>query len=790
MNQKRFARHAAILLSAALAPVAHEAAAREDSMLEEIVVTARKREENLQRVPMAVMALTAQQLENFQINNITDLERMTPNVTISETSGLVAGAVSVFIRGVGSDFGFDQGVGIYIDDVYLNRTTGALLETYDIERIELLKGPQGHLYGRNTIGGAIKYVTRRPDDEVRGEINARTGEFDLRQIKGKVSGPLVDDRLYGGAGFFVRKRDGIQTNSLDGKEYWDSDFQGFRANLLANVAEQVSANLMLDYTEDNSSPQLPNRVAVDRATLAGIDFVASGANTFLAPGTGLYSEPNDKSLPSDIDRVATEFGSGFDEFQIRTGTAALTVEWEINESWSLKSISAGRWVHNTQVFDFDGSVQQFITSTFPRDADDYSQELQFNFEADALNGVFGVYYLDASLDNSGVHNPQYPRLRAIQTLDRWGLEGEETLESRSAYAALNWDFAESWQLSLGARYTEDKKDTSDVSRFDEGFFALARLRGFPPNAIVAILPGQEAVAEASPMFAGWAANSRYLARTTVESIYGDDEWGEFTPSAKLSWMLAEETMLYAGYSTGFKSGGFSTVSGFLRPYDPETLDSYTLGLKTTLADSLRLNAEVFYNDYQDKQLSTVMLDENGRLVALEDNVGEMSTSGAEIEVEWAPLEGLLLMVSGGYLDTDVDAYVLQDAAGNDLDLSEQTALGFSPEWTAQARAQYRFAIADMGHVTLGADVSYRDESYTNSPINLSDPLTLTQVQESHEIYNAIAAWSSPDESWNVSVEGMNLGDKRVLVNSYKVGPIITGGYNMPRTWALSVGYAF
>ncbi len=167
------------------------------------------------------------------------------------------------------------------------------------------------------------------------------------------------------------------------------------------------------------------------------------------------------------------------------------------------------------------------------------------------------------------------------------------------------------------------------------------------------------------MFAGWAANSRYLARTT-DQHYGDDEWGEFTPSAKLSWMLAEETMLYAGYSTGFKSGGFSTVSGFLRPYDPETLDSYTLGLKTTLADSLRLNAEVFYNDYQDKQLSTVMLDENGRLVALEDNVGEMSTSGAEIEVEWAPLEGLLLMVSGGYLDTDVDAYVLQDAAGNDL----------------------------------------------------------------------------------------------------------------------------
>lgn len=756
--------------------------------IEEITVTARKRAENLQQVPMAISAFSADQLEAAQVTNITDLERMTPNVTVSDTGGLTAGAVSVFMRGIGNDPGFDQGVGIYIDDIYLNRTTGALLETYDIERIEVLKGPQGHLYGRNTIGGAIKYVTRRPSEEVHVDIQAKTGRFDLKQLKANLSGPLVDGRLYGGVGFISKTQDGIQRNSVDGHRFWDSDFQGLRVNLLADLGESVSAYLTADYGKDNSSPRLANRVAVDAATLAGVDFVISGANRYLGSGMGLVSTPNDASIPTNIDVVSTEFTSAFKKFEIETRTTAFTIEWDISDRWRLKSVSAARVMDNTQVFDFDGSEQQFITSIIPRKSDDYSQEFQLNFSGDQVNAVAGLYYLDATQE-SLTNNPQYLRLRAVQTLDRRVLDNEEGLKSTSIYASLDWDFTEKWQLSLGGRYTQDKKTIYQVTRNNEGFFALARLRGFPPSAIVAVAPGQEALAETQPMFAGWVSNSRFLQTSSTTTVHGSETWSEFTPNVKLSWFVDENTMLYVGYSTGFKTGGFNNTATAVAKYDPETVDSYTFGFKTTLMDDLRLNGELFYNDYQDKQLATVAM-QNGVLASTQSNVGKMKTKGAELEIVWAPLDSLLFGFNLGYLDTEVNSYETRDNLGNLIDIARYTAIGFSPELTAQARAQYEFTVGSMGRIMLNTDVSYRDESYTNSPIDLRDALSRVQVQEAHEIWNASATWFSPDEKWRVALDGRNLNDERVLTNTYKVAQFVTGAYTTPRTWALSVGYTY
>ncbi len=156
-------------------------------VLEEVVVTARKRAENLQDVPMAVSAFSGNQLQNMQVDNITEIERLTPNVTLTETSGLQGGSIAIFMRGIGNDPGLPQGVGLYIDDVYLNRSSGSLLEIYDVERIEVLKGPQGNLYGRNTIGGAIKYVTREPGDELQANVEVKGGSYNLQKIKGSIS---------------------------------------------------------------------------------------------------------------------------------------------------------------------------------------------------------------------------------------------------------------------------------------------------------------------------------------------------------------------------------------------------------------------------------------------------------------------------------------------------------------------------------------------------------------------------------------------------------------------------
>ncbi len=774
----------AIAAALTLSEVAH-------AQLEEVIVTATKREQSLQDVPMAVSAFSTEQLRIAQVENIVDLERMTPNVTLTETGGLQAGSIAIFMRGIGNDPGFDQGVGIYLDDVYLNRTTGALLEVYDVERIEILKGPQGSLYGRNTIGGAVKYISREPGDEMAADVELKYGEYNLTQLKANVSGPLIGDTLYGSLGAMYKSRDGIQENTLDGGEYWDADIGAFRGSLIWQATDNLRLKLAGDYTKDESSPRVPNRTVVDEATLGGIDFVISGANQFLGPGTGLFNTPNDNGLPDDIDDISTEFVDGFDQFEIKTQTLAFTLEWDLSENWTFKSVTAQRDVDHNQPFDFDGSEQQFITTINYRESTDFSQEFQLNYNSESVQAVMGVYYLDGEQKSPGV-TYQYPRLRAVTYQNKDTHKDTRELESVSAYFSVDWDFAESWQLTLGGRYTEDEKTESQRATVTQGLFAYAGLAGFPPNAVVSVAPGQEGAAEQSPMFAYWASgfvppafNNRFTEVSYSEDTDANDSWTEFSPTARLTWFTTDDIMFYGGFSSGFKSGGFQRTGGVATPFEPEIVDTYSIGMKSAWADgALRLNGEIFLNDYTDKQLSTIALID-GNLVETVGNVGEMESSGVEMELTWlTPLNGLTLGLNVGYLDTELKKY--ETAEG---DIASTTAIGFAPEWTTQGRATYDIDM-NAGMLTLGVDFSYRAESFTNSPVDLTNDLAIQQVQDDHTIWNAVAAFQTTDQHWRFAIEGRNLDDTRVLTNSFVVGPFLTGGYNMPRTWAVSVGYEF
>ncbi|WP_116366816.1 TonB-dependent receptor [Parahaliea mediterranea] len=762
-------------------------------VLEEVIVTARKRAESLQDVPMAVSSFNADMLRNAQVDNILDLERMSPNVTLTTTGGLAAGGVSVFIRGIGNDVGFDQGVGIYVDDVYLNQTTGALLDVFDVERVEVLKGPQGNLYGRNTIGGAIKFISKEPTEELEGRVEVSAGRFDMKEVKGNISGPIIGSTLLGSFAAVYKDRDGIQTNSFNGDEYWSEDVKAFRGSLLWNASDSLRLKLSADHSRDRSAPSIPNRVFVDTDTLSGIDFVISGANTFLGPGTGIVDTPNDASLPTDIDTVSSEFVDGFDEYKIDTTTISLTLQWELSERWDFKSVTAGRSSEFVTPYDFDGSNQQFITTINDTvENEDLSQEFQFNFNGENLHAVMGLYYLDG-LEERPSFTHQYARLRAItqQTKDTYVSDRE--LESVSAYGTIDWDITEKWQLSFGGRYTQDKKVETTLATVDRTYFAYAGLAGFPSSAIVSVMPGQEANAAQSPMFAYWASqfappefNSEAVRVVFPENTGGDDTWSQFSPSARLTWFAAEDLMLYTAYQQGFKSGGFQRDSQDADSYEPEVVDAYTIGVKSTwLNGSLRINGEAFYNDYSDKQLQTIVLTETD-LQAQVGNVGEVETSGAEVELTWLPpVDGLTIGANIGYLDAEVKSY---QSGGEDI--AETTALGFSPQWTAQARVMYEFDVSNLGNLMLGADIAYRDDSYTNSPIDLTSTVADSQFQEAFSTWNAIATFTTFDGSWRVALEGKNLSDKRVLSNSYNVGPFVTGAYSMPRTWAVSLAYEF
>jgi len=757
------------------------------AQLEEVVVTARKRAESLQDVPMAVSAFSAQQLQDAQIDGMEDLERMAPNITLTETSGLQAGSIAVFIRGIGNDPGFAQGVGIYVDDVYMNRATGSLLEVYDVERIEVLKGPQGHLYGRNTIGGAIKYIPREPAEEMMGDIEVKIGEFDLMQVKGNISGPIIGDTLLGSFGALYRERDGIQENTFNGDEYWDQDVSAYRGSLVWNATDNLRIKLSGDYSKDDSTPRIPNRSGVDVGTMAQLDFFTNGANFFLAPGTGLLQSPNDISLPADPDDVATEQGELLKQFEIEATTIALTVDWDLNDRWSLKSITAQRNIDHVQPFDFDGSEQRFIHTINDREFEDFSQEFQVNYSGDAFEAVAGIYYLDGTTEAPG-STTQYPRLLATTLQVKDTYVDDREIQSSSIYANVDWNITEEWQLSFGGRYTKDEREERQEATVNQTLYAIAL--GNTPFGIVplAIAPGQGDVAAASPNFFGWATPFTDAINISFpEPTFAKDDWTEFSPSARLTWFASDDLMVYTGFSSGFKSGGFQRQSGKSTAFDPEIVDSYVLGMKSTWMDgTLRANAELFFNDYQDKQLATIGLVE-GNLEEFVDNVGELETSGAELELTWLPaVEGLTLGLNVGYLDVDVKAF---DAA--DGDRADTTAIGFSPDWTVAARVNYDFDLSDWGTMMVGTDVSYRTDSYTNSPIDLTNVAAAeAQIQDEHAIWNAIAAFRSADGHWRVALEGKNLEDKRVITNTFDLTLFQTAGYNMPRTWALSVGYEF
>ena len=764
-------------------------------MLEEVVVTARKRSENLQDVPMAVSAFSGEQLQTFGIDELTEVGRMTPNLIMNETSGLVGGAISVFMRGIGNDQGLEQGVGIYVDDVYLNRTSGSLLDVFDVERIEVLKGPQGNLYGRNTIGGAIKYITREPGEEFEGGVEVKAGSDELFRIKARASGPLIDGTLYGGLAATYKQRDGWQDNSFAGSDDpWDAETGAIRGNLMWTPSDTLKVKLAADYNKDESLPPIPGRIALDEGTVGSISTFNSAANDIFGAGTGIVDGPNDLSFPNDEDDVASAFVDGYDQFEIKQTNVALTVDWDLGDRWQLKSVTAARFMEQVQPFDFDGSEQVWInTIRDGLDSDDYSQEFQLNFTGNSIAAVMGVYYLDSEQTQDSNFTLQTARLRGNTYNEKDTYKDDRELDSYSAYGNVDWDFAENWQLSLGARYTYDEKKESQRATVKEGFYAIAGTSdpaAAGTGGFVGIAPGMESFVEMQPSFTFWALPS-FFELESEENTEADDDWDEFTPSARLAYNFNDDTMVYGGVATGFKSGGFNRTGGNATAYDPETVTTYSLGLKATmLDDTLRMNTELFYNDYEDKQLGSIQL-VDGDLSQIISNVGEVTQYGAEFEVTWLPpVDGLMINFNVGYLDSDVDEFKTFDGDGNPTDVSDTTELGYSPEWTGQLRATYDISLGDMGYLTLGSDVSYQDEMYTNSPIDTTNPIKTAQVSDDHYIWNAVAAFRTNDERWRVAIEGKNLNDERVIVNTFDIGIVATAGYNAPRTWALSVGYEF
>lgn len=733
---------AGIALFAAPA-MAQDAAADESASVEEtqgngIIVTARRREERLQDVPLSVTAITGEQLEQQGVLEITQIAQTVPNITLEVSRGTNT-TLTAFIRGVGQQdpvAGFEAGVGVYVDDVYLNRPQAAVLDVYDVERIEVLRGPQGTLYGRNTIGGAIKYVTARLPDDPSLSIRGTYGSYDQADLIVTASTPISDSLRLGASGARL-SRGGFGDNLNLGTENYNKDVWAARGTLEFENGP-VFARLSGDYVKDNSEARQGARLIPGLLTGAPV-------------------------LDSVFD---TRAGLNVVDQEVEAYGGALNVAIELSDTLTLKSITGYREDKSTTPIDFDSLPSGDLDVPAIYENDQFSQELQLLWEGDRLSGVIGAYYLDANaftafdvlLANTGALIG-LPGLNA-QTL------GDVDTETWSVFADFTYELTDTVSVSLGGRYTNDKR-TSRVLRttFIGGFSDL-------------FIPDSPAI----PI----AVTSDFQGSRTFE---------DFNPRASISWQPTPDHNIYFTYSQGFKGGGFDPrgqtsaapdlngdgVINFddqfeFLSFDPETVDSYEIGWKASLLDNrLNISIAAFLGQYNDVQIpGSVGVDTNGD--GINDSFIGITSNAASADVNGFEFEGNALVGrdfagqgsrlnvnwSLGYLDAGFDTFI--DAFGNDV--ADQRVFQNTPDITAHMGFDLGLPVAE-GMVDFIGTASLRsDASQFEAPNPFLD-------QDGFVLVDASIVYTADSGLFSIGVHGKNLFDKEYIVAGYN---FVSGGF--------------
>lgn len=697
--------------------------------LDDVVVSARRRDELLKDVPISVSAIGEERLEQTGASDITALQQQTPNATVQVARGSNSTLIS-FIRGVGQQdplWGFEPGVGLYVDDVYVARPQGAVLDIYDVQRIEVLRGPQGSLYGRNTVGGAVKYVTNRLSNDPELTLRGAYGSYNQIDLMAAGSIPLADNFRVGGA-IASYQRDGYGTNINTGAEHYNKDVLAGRLSAEWEPSDNISIRLAYDRVQDDSNPRHGHR-EVAGATPAGA------------------------VLPSVYD---TNAGVG-DNNSVMTEGASATIEIGLNDNWTFKSITAWRQGDTDTVIDFDNTPAPTLDIPAYYADDQLTQEFQFLFDYDRIQGVAGFFYLDGHAE--GAFDTILGNAGIVI-----GTAGEVNTESWAGFADVNFDLTDRLHLGVGVRYTLDNK---------EGTVFRANYLG----------------ATRSPLLGG-TVRAPLLVRTNYTN---DKDFTQFTPRIALSYDLSDDMTTYASFSQGFKSGGFDmrgdavftpdTVNG----YEPETVDSYEIGLKGAL-DRLTFAASIFYNEYQDQQVTT-QVPAVGGIASFVDNVGSSTFYGAEFEGQLRILDSLSANFAVGYLNSDFEEFLRYNLGlGVYEDISDLVVLQNAPEWTGYLGFTW---LGDVGggELAVTPSLSYRgDYSQFEFPNPILD-------QQAYTLVDLSIVWTDPSDRFTLGLYGKNLTDEEYRVGGYNFpGALfdnsVIGYYGPPQTVTASLQVKF
>ncbi|HWH18477.1 MAG TPA: TonB-dependent receptor [Allosphingosinicella sp.] len=706
--------------------------AEEATQDQAIVVTARRRAETLQDVPIAVTAYSGEALERQGALDITDLSDTTPNVTI-ETSRGSNTTLTAFIRGVGQQdpvAGFESGVGLYLDDVFINRPQAAVLDIYDVERIEVLRGPQGTLYGRNTIGGAIKYVTRRLDDEPTLRVRGALGTYKQADLVVSASTPMSDYFKMGGS-IARLSRGGFGENLTTGRENYNRDVWAARGTAEIQPNADIFVRFSGDVTKDRSEPRGGHRL---------IPGMLSGAPVL----DDVYDSRGALVTP---------------EQDIQAWGLAAHADANLTDAITFRSITAYRRDRTATPIDFDALPVADVDVPAIYKNKQFSQELQLLYDQGPLAGLVGAYYLDANANNIfdvilGTTGPLIgvPGLTASTFGDvdtkTWALFGDFTYRLTPQFS-----------VSLGGRYTNDKRTATVIRR---------NLMG-----------------GASPALGGAGVQLGAL----TSNFTGEKTFKEFTPRASVTFEPDQNNTFYASYSKGFKGGGFDprglspqagdlNKNGTIEPeevfeyflFEPEKVDSYEVGYKASLFDRrLRFALAGFYADYKDVQVpGSVGCVVNGiqTFCGVTDNAAKATFKGVEAEMLatlardfGTPGSRLNLGGTLGYLDAQYDEYNTA-VGGQPTNVAEFRRIQNTPKWTMSGTLDYSVPMGG-GDISASTTVSYRSKTFQ---FEIPSPYL---DQPGYALWDANLIWTSPGDRYTIGLHAKNITDEQYITSGYQ-----------------------
>lgn len=760
------------LTLAALSSVASGGVSAQETapVLEEITVTAQRIEQNIQSIPVAVTAVTADYLEKFGLRNVTSLESAAPNISFASSTGGSSSQVSAFVRGVG-EFDFllttDPAVGVYVDGVFLARTFGANLELADVERVEILRGPQGTLFGKNTIGGAISLTTKRPTGTNTGQIDLSVGNYESARLDAYGDFRLTDD-LALGVSVLHRRSDGWQKRP-HGKNGGKEDRWAARGTFAWSPSEAFQSRLSLDATTQDQ-PGSPNvMIAYDPAGLVA-PFLPL-FNAFVVPTTPCCTPPRHKD-------VSKAQGPLIRDDMDAHGITWIN-EWQVGNDIQVKSITAYRKMKAEFGRDGDNSFVDYNGDVHFERHWQFSEELQASGDADWVRWVAGIYYLKERtrdhtqlvtapglFDALSMLPPTEDLFYARYALDfNLDFRNRQTTEDYAIYLNGEFPVTERLSLQVGVRYTDEKKDFSQfVIRSDS-----QRSLFLPIDPVTGAVDTSD-VSVPSRACSSLKNMGTYFTCSTSSK--------EVSPRVSVNFQWTPDVFAYAQFSRGFRSGGINgrpTEISLIQDYKPEHMYSGELGLKTFLLDHrLRLNMAAFHNRYEDIQ---VLLTQ-GTTIKIE-NAAKATIYGFETDLEAALTPEWMLRASFSYMHNKYDKW-----RDGPIDYSWRK-LRNAPEWTGNIGTTYDIPLANSARVRLGASVAYQDSMFLdgeNSPVLHASSRTLV---------DASVFYVASDESWEIGLQGSNLTNKRELNSGYNALSFFgyaEGYYNPPRRYWLTYRY--